>query len=908
MKLKRALLTGALALIAIIMGGARFYTDFLWFVSVGFRDVFLKLLLSRVGLFAIVAALAGLFVYLNLRQLRNVLRQRLVGTAAGNVRYFPAGQPMLEFLDSLLQSRSLNAVMLAVSAGLGVMTGLSAAPGALSLLLFFNAEPTGIVDPLFAKDVSFYLLRLPVYTAALSGALALIILVLAGMAGVYFVSGNISFRRSSQTGAMTHLSILTGTALALRGVGYFFDVFKLMYSPRGAAFGASHTDMALVRPVLYILAGLCALGVALSLANIKRPRLRNLVAIPAALAIVSVVGSGIIPAIYQQIVVEPNELVRETPYLSNNIAFTRQAYGLGDMRVVDLPQPQVISGATVTANTPTLSNVRVLDWRPLLQTYSQLQSIRLYYRFHDVDIDRYQVNGSYQQVMIAAREMSINDLPAAGRTWLNEHLRYTHGYGVVMSPVTRVSPRGEPIFYLQDIPPRATHSSITVTRPELYFGEFPGNYVIINTKADEFSYPLGEDNATTRYEGVDGVTLNWFNRLMFSIRHGTTKIILSDDVEPNSRILFNRNILERTRLIAPFLTYESDPYIVISEGRLFWMLDAYTTSSNYPYSEPLNSGGLNYIRNSVKVVIDAYQGTVDYYIVDDSDPLILAYARTFPGMFKPYSEMPEGLKLHIRYPEQLLAVQASMLSIYHMTNPSTFYNREDVWRIAQEQYAGRQQSVDPYYMIMQPPMVGATSEEFMLVAPMTPAGTPANPRHNMVAYLAARNDHPNYGEIILYRFPKDTLIQGPMQVESRIDQDAEISASLTLWSQAGSTVFRGNLLVIPVGNSLIYVEPVYIQSTSNSLPELKKVIVATADKLAWGDTFEEALAKVVGIAPPTDPTPGDDEDDTYVEIVAALETAFRGAQEASQRGDWAEYGRLIGEVERLIGRLLEMVP
>ncbi|HSL94222.1 MAG TPA: UPF0182 family protein, partial [Bacillota bacterium] len=698
MKLRRALIIGALALLAIIMGGARFYTDFVWFVSVGFSNVFLKLLLSRVGLFAIVAVLVSVFVYFNLRQLRNVLRQRLVGTTAGNVRYFPAGQPLLETLDSLLQSRSLNAVMLAISGALGVTTGLSAMPGALSLLLFLNAEPTGVVDPIFAQDVSFYLMRLPVYTAILSGALALVILVLGGLSVVYFLSGNISFRRSSQTGAMTHLSILTAVALALRGVGYWFDVYRLIYSPRGAAFGASYTDMSLVRPVLYLLAGLCGLGVALALANIRRPRLRNLVAIPVVVAIVSVLGVGIVPAVYQQFVVEPNELVRETPYLANNIEFTRRAYGLADMRVVDLPQPQEISPATVAGNAPTLTNVRALDWRPLLQTYSQLQSFRLYYRFNDVDIDRYQINGSYQQVMIAAREMSINDLPAAGRTWINEHLRYTHGYGVVMSPVTRVSPRGEPIFYLQDIPPRPTHQSIAVTRPELYFGEFPGNYVIINTKADEFSYPLGEDNATTRYEGVDGVTLNWFNRLMFSIRYGTTKIILSDDVEPDSRIMFNRNIIDRTRLIAPFLSYESDPYIVISEGRLFWMLDAYTTSSNYPYSEPLSGGGINYIRNSVKIVIDAYQGTVDFYIVDESDPLIQAYARTFPDMFRDYAEMPDGLKLHIRYPEQMLEVQTSMLSIYHMTNPSTFYNREDVWRIAQEQYAGRQQSVQPYYM------------------------------------------------------------------------------------------------------------------------------------------------------------------------------------------------------------------
>jgi len=772
--------------------------------------------------------------------------------------------------------------------------------------MFLNSQPAGVTDPLYQMDISFFMFRLPFLVGAVSTAFGLVMMATLLLAGFYALTGNLSLNKGSSPHAVKHISVLVALLLLIRGIGYRLDAYRLVYSPRGVAFGASYTDVFASGPVLNILLVLSIIGAVIALANLKLKRIKLLLAIPALIIILSVVAGNIYPALLQQYVVEPNELERETQFIGYNITATRKAFGLDSISSIDLPAPKPLNQKDVAENESTLSNVRLLDWRPLQQTYSQLQSHRVYYRFHDVDIDRYMIDGRLEQVMLAARELSTQDLNASARTWINEHLRYTHGYGAVVSPVNRVSPRGEPLFYVQDIPPRSTTSSLRIDRPEIYFGEFPGGYVVVNARSEEFSYPLGESNATTRYQGDDGITLGFFNKLMFSIRYGTTKLFLSDDVEPNSKILLYRNILERLQMIAPFLTYEPDPYLVIHEGRLFWIVDAYTTSSGYPYSEPYGTSGINYIRNSVKVVVDAYNGTVSYYLVDETDPVVQTIATTFPTLFKPYSSMPEGLRAHIRYPEQLLTIQANVLSTYHMTNPSTFYNKEDMWRIAQEQYAGADTTVMPYYMIMTPPGIGAQTDEFMLVLPLTPAGTQQNPKHNMVAYLAARNDHPSYGDLLLYRFPKDTVIQGPMQVESRIGQDAFISQQITLWSAAGSTVLRGNLLVIPIGDSLIYVEPLYIQATNNSLPELKRVIVATSENIAMAETFEQALAQLIGVIPPTSPgdsteTPGSNL--TLSELADAFERAYQAGQAALQRGDWAEYGKQQQELSRLIQEL-----
>ena len=905
MKFGRRLFFLIMALGLLVMSSANFYTNYLWYLSIGYQAIFLKTLLARTAVFAVALVAATLFFVINLHMLRTTMRHRIVGSAAGNIRYFPSEQPWMETFDAILGSKKITLLILGIALALGAVVALPASSGGLSALLYLNSQATGVVDPLYQADVSFYLFRLPFLVSTVSAAFGLILMTTLVTVGLYVVTNNLTLNRGSSNHAVKHTSLLVFLLLLVRGVGYRLDAYRLVYSPRGVAFGASYTDVAATRPIFMILLALSVIGAVVALVNLKLKRVRLLAVIPALILVLSVVAGSVYPMIVQQYVVEPNELERETLYIKHNIDATRRAFGLDALKTSELPAPQSLTQQDVANNQSTLANVRVLDWRPLQQTYSQLQSIRVYYRFHDVDIDRYMIDGKLKQVMLAARELSTQDLSGSARTWINEHIRYTHGYGAVVSPVNRVSPRGEPLFYVQDIPPRTTISALRVDRPEIYFGEFPGDYVIVNALSNEFSYPLGESNATTRYEGDDGITLNLLNKLMFSIRYSTTKLFLADDVRPDSKIMLYRNILERLQMIAPFLTYEPDPYLVINEGRLFWIIDAYTTSTHYPYSEPYGNSRVNYIRNSVKVIVDAYNGTVTYYLVDEVDPIAATLASTFPSLFQPLTAMPDGLRAHIRYPEQLLAIQANVLSTYHMTNPSTFYNKEDLWRIAQEQYAGVDATVMPYYMVMTPPGVGAASEEFVLVLPLTPAGTQQNPKHNMVAYLAARNDYPNYGELILYRFPKDTVIQGPMQVESRISQDALISQQITLWSAAGSNVLRGNLLVIPLGNSLIYVEPLYIQSTSSSLPELKRVIVATLDNIAMAETFEQTLAQLVGIAPPTGPTeptiPGIDL--TLSQLAEALERAYQSAQGALQRGDWAEYGRQQQELSRLIQEL-----
>jgi len=656
---------------------------------------------------------------------------------------------------------------------------------------------------------------------------------------------------------------------------------------------------------------LAVLGAGVALVNLRVRKTKLLIGVPAAMMAVSILAGGIFPALVQQFIVEPNELARETPFIRHNIEFTRRAFGLDEITIKDLPAPAPLSARHLREHEYALANTRLLDWTALLRSYRQLQGMRVYYRFHDVDIDRYVLEGGLAQVMLAARELSVLDLNPAARTWINEHLRYTHGFGAVVSPVNRIGPRGEPLFYVQDIPPRSLHPQLQITRPEIYFGEFPGGYVVINAKTDEFSFPLGEENATTRYVGQDGVPLTFFNKLMFSLRYGTTMLLLSDDVQPESRILFHRNILERVRMIAPFLTYDPDPYLVINDGRLFWIIDAYTTSRHFPYSTPHDPTGINYIRNSVKVVVDAYEGTVDFFQVDDEDPIANTLHAAFPGLLQPLSAMPAGLRAHIRYPEQLLTIQAHMLATYHMTSPSTFYNKEDIWRIAREPIGDRDQPVSPYYTVTSLPMTDGGRYEFALLLPLTPAGTAENPKHNLIAFLAARSDGENYGELLLYRLPKDVLVQGPMQIEARINQDAEISPLLTLWGSGGSTVFRGNMLLIPVGNSFIYVQPLYIQATGNSLPELKRVIVATEDNIAMAATFAQALSELVGteLEAPTPPPPGQPGVPLPIaELAAAIERAFAAAEGAARSGDWAQYGLHLQELGRLIAELRQLKP
>jgi uncharacterized protein len=603
-------------------------------------------------------------------------------------------------------------------------------------------------------------------------------------------------------------------------------------------------------------------------------------------------GLEIYPGLIQTLVVRPNELARESPYIAHSIAFTRRAYGLDRFEERTLSPREAPTPEELQAGAEILEGIRLWDYRQLLQTLQQLQSIRPYYVFADVDVDRYRLNGAYRQVMLAVRELDLEALPPQARTWVNRHLVFTHGYGAAVVPVRAFTPEGLPEFFVKDIPPVG---AIPLTRPQLYFGERTVDFALVNTAVPEFDHPRGEENVTTTYQGRTGVRLGGLvRRALFALYFGDPNLILSGALTPESRILFWRDVRTRVRTLAPFLRFDPDPYAVILDGRIVWVADAYTSTDRYPYSQPHGDLNLNYIRNSVKAVVDAYDGTVTFYVVED-EPLIRAWRRIFPTLWRDFSEMPEALKAHLRYPEGLFRIQADILRTYHVRDPRTFYNKEDVWAIPLELFGAEPQPMEPYYVLTQANPGGPV--EFVLILPFTPAG-----RQNMIAWMAARSDPGRYGEVILYRLTKERLIFGPQQIEARIDQEPTISAQLTLWSQRGSRVIRGNLLVIPIGEAFLYVEPLYLLAEQGQIPELKQVIVATEQRVAMAPTLEQALAQAIGAAeapalsgPPA--TPGGD----VAALIQEAYTHYQRAQEAIRRGDWAAYGT---EIEAL-GRVLE---
>jgi len=613
---------------------------------------------------------------------------------------------------------------------------------------------------------------------------------------------------------------------------------------------------------------------------------------------VLVVGTGIYPSLVQKLKVVPNEIALEKPYLEKNIQYTNLAYGLDNIKYQEFPAEERLTREDLKRNELTVKNIRLWDHAPLLSTYSQLQEIRTYYKFIDVDNDRYFVNGEYRQVMLSPRELSYRALPA--RTWVNEHIIYTHGYGAVLGPVNRISPEGLPEFFIKDIPP-VSSADIKITRPEIYYGETSNEYVFVRTKREEFDYPVGEKNVYTQYQGKGGVPLSFWKKVVFAVRFGSLDILLSNDVTGESRIMYYRKIHDRVSRVAPFVRLDPDSYLVISkEGRLLWVLDGYTVTDRFPYSEPVPGLG-NYIRNSVKAVVDAYDGTVSLYTSDPKDPIIQTYAKIFPGVFQPLEQMPDDLRSHIRYPQALLSIQARMYGTYHMQDPQVFYNKEDLWTIPRKAASGQgsEKEYPPYYTIMKLPE--GKKEEFVVLLPFTPSK-----KDNMSAWMAGRCDVPHYGEVLVYVFPKQKMIYGPRQIEARIDQEAEISKQLSLWSQRGSQVIRGDLLAIPIEKSILYVEPLYLAAEKSQLPELKRVIVAFGNSLAMEENLELALQRVFGgevmrekaapkavlgaAAPPekrrTDP-----------EIAAEALAHYRKAQDFLRQGNWAGYGEELRKME-----------
>jgi len=730
---------------------------------------------------------------------------------------------------------------------------------------------------------------------------------LLGSAGVYLLSYTVQrLKFDLARPVLAHVGGLVIAILGLFAWGYRLSIWELVFSRRGVVFGASYADMHAQLPAQWILLAVVLICIVIILVSILRRNFRWPLYGIGGWIVAAIIVGGVFPGLVQRFQVQPNELVRETPYIEYNIQFTREAFALGRVEEQSFPAEAAPNPQDIAQNEVTINNIRLWDHRPLKDTYNQIQSFRLYYDFHDVDVDRYVIDGEYRQVMLSARELSAEKLAGQAQTWVNRRLQFTHGYGIALSPVNEISAEGLPILLVKDIPPVG---DFNIEWPQIYFGEKTNDYVIVKTKTEEFDYPMGDENVYGYYEGKGGVSIGSFiRRLVYAWQFGDVNILISGELTPESRVLYYRNIRERVNHLAPFLKLDSDPYLVVMDGKLFWIQDAYTITDRYPYSEPLR-GGLNYIRNSVKAVIDAYDGSVTFYITDPDDALIKTYQAIFPKLFVPAGQMPESLRVHLRYPEDMFNVQASVYQSYHMRDARVFYNKEDLWAVPREIYFGTEQAMEPYYIIMRLP--DEEKEEFLLILPFTPVN-----KNNTIGWLAARCDGENYGKLLAYLFPKERLVYGPSQIENRISQDTVITEQLALWGRGGSRVIRGNLLLIPLGKSNLYVEPVFLQAEAGGLPQLKRVIVAAGEQIAMEPTLEGSIAAIFGIeAPPTEPVvkppaPAPPEEAVAPEIANLVEEAqqhYNRAQQYLQAGDWAGYGSELDALRAVLDRLAELV-
>jgi uncharacterized protein len=858
-----------------------------WFSALGYERVFTTRLVVTALLGVGVGSLAWAVFYVNLR----VAQRGLVPNPL--VVQFDSGASAVDV------TRLLRRLVWPTALGLALLFGLGGAGGWLSVLQFLHRTPFGVTEPVFGRDIGYYVFTLPVVTSAISVVTTLTTLTLLAVILLYVVRRDVVvFRRhvSVEPSARLHLAVLIASLFLVTALRvYFVRLPDLLYSTTGPLVGASFADLHATLIGLRI-AGLAALaGGALVLWGGRSERFaRNTLVAVGLYFAVSLLGVALYPALVQKLIVAPNELVKETPQLARHIAATRRAWGLDGVVTRDLTGEARLTERDIRANRPTIDNVRLWDRDPLLQTFGQLQEIRTYYDFVSVDDDRYMIDGQYRQVLLSPRELNAASLPT--RTFINERLTFTHGMGLTLGPVNQVTEEGLPVLFIKDLPP-VSSVSLRVTRPEIYFGELTDSWVFARTGQKEFDYPSGDDNIFTTYQGNGGVRVGSFlRRLVLAAYFRSLKVLLSSDITNDSRAMYVRNIRERARTALPFLLFDADPYIVIDDaGRLRWILDAYTATSRYPYAQPV-SNGINYMRNSVKVVIDAFDGSVTAYLADPRDPLVLTLARAFPGIFHPLDSMPADLRAHLRYPEDLFRLQSDMYGTYHMDEPQIFYHREDQWQ--KPVLSRATDRADPFlrHMIMRLP--GERQAEFILMAPFTPRG-----KDNLASWMVARNDGEHYGQLVVYRFPKQSLVFGPSQIVNRINQETEISRQVSLWDQRGSQVIRGNLLVIPIEESLIYVQPLYLRAEGGSIPELKRVVVAHQNQVVMEETLEAGLARLFGgtLAPAqvtaaAAPTAARRGDGRAADLARRAVESYRRAVDAQRAGDWAGYG---GELTRL---------
>jgi hypothetical protein len=801
----------------------------------------------------------------------------------------------------------INKILLGFVLLMAIFVGYSSAIKWREFLQFMHPTSFGLLDPLFSKDISFYVFKLPFikyiyqllcFSIGLGAVLTI---------GVYLFEGALRITTKGLRFAPTfkvHICILASLILVLVSWGVNLGMYELLYSPRGVVFGASFTDIHAFLPVLKILLFLGLITATMFLVNIFYTNWKITIGLCGLMLVVWVLGGRLYPEIIQRLQVAPNEIRMESDYIKLNIKYTRLAYNLDKVETKEFPAEENLTLRDLRANDMTIKNIRLWDHEPLLSTYGQLQEIRTYYKFVSVDNDRYVINGEYRQVMLSPRELSYEHLPS--KIWINEHLTYTHGYGLCLGPVNRISKEGLPEFMIKDIPPVCI-TDLKLTRPEIYYGEIPNEYCFVKTRAKEFDYPAGDKNVYTTYTGTGGVPINsLFRKLLLAIRFREPKIFFSTEITTKeSRIMYYRGVKERIYKVCPFISYDKDPYLVISDGKLYWICDGYTVTNMYPYSEPMYQKTLgranNYIRNSVKAVVDAYNGKIWFYISDPEDPIIQTYAKIFPKFFLPLDDMPQDLRNHIRYPMDMFTVQAMMYCAYHMQDPQVFYNKEDLWAIPKKVIEGTTRKMEPYYTIMK--LAGEEKEEFILMLPFTPAR-----KDNMIAWLAARCDFPNYGKLLVYNFPKEKLIYGPFQIEARINQDAVISQQLSLWDQRGSNVNHGTLLVIPIENSLLYVEPLYLVAEEGRIPELKRVIVGFGNKIAMGESLEQSLQEIFGgrVMPTKIMAKEEVKEEKPLSIKELANKAlshFHNAENYLRRGNWAGYGQELQKLKEVLRSL-----
>jgi len=878
-----------------------FITDYQWFRELNLTDTYLKRLKTQFTIGIPTFVLLSVFIYFYFIFIKK--RHYRISGIDG----------------STINDRWLNRGFMAVSLFISfIISEVFISNLWFNILQFINRTSFNIKDPIFNNDISFYVFVLPL----LKSAVGLLFFLIAMLLMLTFIAYLLlfSFRRGDShvvdddlfgsrriprfvnnmalKNAIFQLGILGSAIFVVLGLNFWLNTYELLYSQRGVVFGAGYTDVNITLWVYRAMAAASLVYAFIFLISIRRKSFRKAVIGVAVLFAISIIGN-MAAGLVQRFIVEPDEISKEEKYIKYHIEHTQRAYGLDNVEEREFPVSQDLTREDLFENMDIVNNIRINDYLPIAQTYNQLQAIRLYYTFNDVDIDRYMVNGKYTQVFLSARELDQQNLQAA--TWINKHLKYTHGYGIVLSPVNAVTASGQPDLLIKNIPP-VSDSDLEIKRPEIYFGESTNDYIIVNTDEMEFDYPEGSDNKHTVYEGTAGIELRRINRLLYAIRERNYKILVSSNINSDSRIVMYRNIMDRVNKIAPFMEYDEDPYIVLNQddGRLYWIIDAYTVTDKYPYSKPFSKEtDINYIRNSVKVVIDAYNGTTSFYVFDDNDPIVQTYRRIFPDLFADASEMPSGLLSHIRYPQTLFDIQSEVYRIYHIDNPMVFYNEEDFWDIAQEKYMSDVLQVESNYVMFKLP--DEEDVEFLLTVPYTPRTKP-----NMTSLFVARNDGEDYGKLFLYKFPKGITVDGPMMVESRIDQNTAISEELTLWSQQGSRVLRGNMVIVPIENSLLYVEPIYLESDSeNSLPEMKRVVVSFKDKIVMKESLREALENIFGIIEEVEEIPPSEEiheglEGDIEELVIRANELYNSAEEALRNGNWADYGKYMDELEKVL--------